>query len=101
MRFVIIILFIISTTYAGAIIGAALVIAVNAIVYIYSIISSGFDLTLTGNNFAALTAHFGSMSDAAKIGALCPGLLLGLWGAWQAMVKGVNPFYYTWKRTKE
>ncbi len=100
MRFAVIILFIISSAYAGAVLGAAIVIAVNGVTYTCCLLSAGFDFTLAKSNFAISTSHFGSMSDAAKIGALCPGLLVGFWGAWQAIVKRVNPFLYFWKRTE-
>ena len=99
MRFVIVLIFIISTTYAGAILGAALFIAVDAITYVWCLLSSGFDFAVAKTNFAILTGHFGSMPDAAKAGAVCPGLLLGFWGGWHAIVKRVNPFVYIWKRT--
>jgi len=86
-------------TYAGAILGAALVIAVKAVTYFYCLISSGFDLVQTDRSFAVSTSHFGTMVGAAKTGAICPGLLAGVWISWHAILKKVNPFYYLWKRT--
>lgn len=101
MRWGMILLFMILSVYAGAILGAALVIAIDSVAYSYFFVVTGFDPVEAGHIFAFSTRHFGTMSDAAKIGALCPGLLVALWVSWHAIVKGVNPFHYLWKRKRD
>jgi hypothetical protein len=92
------ILFIIVAIYAFAAFGGALCALMDAVIYTKCLFSNWFDIDRAGIMFNILTSDFSNPRQVSGTSAFIIGLPTGIWGAWQALSKGVNPFKYMWER---
>jgi hypothetical protein len=91
--------FLITMIYASAALFGAVTAIVESIMYTKCLFSTGFHFQHADIMFNILTKNFSRDPQTFfKAAALFVGLPIGIWGAWHALSKGVNPFKYMWER---